>query len=132
MDEAIKQRVRERAGLRCEYCHLPQEFSALRFHVEHVVAHQHGGADSIDNLALACPDCNFHKGTNLTGIDPDSGRVTRLFDPRSEVWNDHFARDAARIIGKTPVGRTTAWLLEMNAGDRVRWRELISRLRKLD
>ncbi len=45
---------------------------------------------------------------------------------------DHFTRDAALIMGKTPVGRTTVWLLEMNTGDRLRWRELLLRLGVLE
>jgi hypothetical protein len=36
MDAALRQFVIERAGDRCEYCHLPQDFSELRFHVEHI------------------------------------------------------------------------------------------------
>lgn len=128
MDAATSQLVRQRAGNRCEYCRLPQEFSGLRFHIEHIIARQHGGTDHPDNLAIACPECNLHKGTNLTSIDPDTGLVTPLFHPRRERWDDHFSRDAANIIGKTPVGRTTAWLLEMNSGDRLRLRRLMLRL----
>ena len=132
MDSATSELVRQRAGHRCEYCRLPQSTSALRFHFEHIIARQHGGTDDAQNLALACPECNFQKGTNLTGIDPDTGRVTPLFHPRREEWAAHFARDGARIIGKTPAGRTTVWLLGMNTGDRLRWREMLLRLGPLD
>ena len=55
MDAATRREVRQRAGGRCEYCQLPQDYSALRFHIDHVVGTQHGGADSPQNLALACP-----------------------------------------------------------------------------
>jgi 5-methylcytosine-specific restriction endonuclease McrA len=72
MDAATGELVRQRAGNLCEYCHLPQVFSGLRFHIEHIVPRQHGGTDDPGNLALACPECNFRKGTNLTGIDPDT------------------------------------------------------------
>jgi hypothetical protein len=59
MDEIIRQRVRGRAGNRCEYCRLPQDAAPhLVFHVEHILAQQHVLDDSLDNLALACPDCN--------------------------------------------------------------------------
>ena len=132
MDSATSELVRQRAGHRCEYCRLPQRPSALRFHVEHIIARQHGGNDESANLALACPECNYQKGTNLTGIDPDTGKVTPLFHPRRDLWTEHFARDAARIVGKSPVGRTTVWLLEMNSGDRLRWREMLLRLGPLD
>ena len=132
MDAATAQLVRQRAGPRCEYCRLLQEHSALRFHIEHIVAQQHGGTDDPQNLALACPECNYQKGTNLSGVDPDSGKVTRLFHPRRDRWQDHFARDGARIVGKTPEGRTTVWLLRLNTGDRLRWPELLFRMGLLE
>ena len=132
MDRAVSQLVRERARQRCEYCHLPQEFSALSFHVEHIVARQHGGPDEPANLALACPECNLRKGPNLTSIDPDTSEVTRLFNPRSDKWEDHFHRRGVRIVGRTGAGRTTVWLLEMNSSDRLRWREVLIRLSLFD
>lgn len=132
MDSAISQLVRQRAGQRCEYCRLPQSASALRFHIEHIIARQHGGTDDPANLALACPECNYQKGTNLGSIDPDTGKVTPLFHPRRDHWAEHFARDAARIVGKSSTGRTTVWLLEMNTGDRLRWREMLLHLGLLE
>jgi hypothetical protein len=130
MDTALSQSVRQRARNRCEYCRLPQEFSPLRFHIDHIVARQHGGMEEFENLALACPECNRRKGTNLTGVDPDIGEVVSLFDPRRDPWEEHFKLDGAQIIGRTAIGRTTAWLLEMNAEDRRRGRELLLRLGK--
>lgn len=130
MDAAVIQIVRHRANHRCEYCRLPQNRSVLRFHTEHIIARQHGGADDAENLALACPECNRRKGTNLTGIDPDTGEVIRLFSPRRDPWEDHFVLMGSRILGKTPEGRTTAWLLSMNAGPRLRLRETLLRLGK--
>ena len=132
MDSATSELVRQRAGHRCEYCRLPQHASALRFHVEHIIARQHGGTDDPVNLALACLECNYQKGTNLSGIDPDKGKVTSLFHPRRDAWAEHFARDIARIVGKSPAGRTTVWLLEMNTGDRLHWREMLLRLGALE
>jgi hypothetical protein len=128
MDAATSQIVRHRAGNRCEYCHLLQDFSALRFHIEHIVARQHGGTDASDNLALACPECNFHKGTNLSSIDPDTGKTSSLFNPRKDNWDEHFFRDGAKIQGRTGTGRTTAWLLDMNSGDRLRLRRILQQL----
>jgi len=125
MDASTRQLVRERAGLRCEYCRMPERHSALRFHIEHILPRQHGGTDAVENLALACPECNLRKGPNLTGIDPDTGVVTRLFRPRTGRWEEHFARDGATISGRTPEGRTTVWLLEFNSQDRLRWRQLL-------
>jgi 5-methylcytosine-specific restriction endonuclease McrA len=132
MDAATSQLVRQRARYRCEYCRLAQEYSAVVFHVEHIRARQHSGSDDPRNLALACPECNYHKGTNLSGVDPDTGKVSRLFHPRRDRWENHFVREGARIVGKTPVGRTTVWLLEMNSDDRLNLRELLHRFGLLE
>jgi hypothetical protein len=94
----------------------------VAFHLEHIIARQHGGNGSSENLALACHRCNFRKGPNLTGLDPESGELTRLFHPRHDRWNAHFEFQQARIIGITGVGRTTATLLQMNLPDRIELR----------
>lgn len=119
METAIKRQVRDRAGDRCEYCLLPQMEQVYSFHMEHIVPRQHGGPDALENLCLACPPCNLGKGTNLSGIDPDTGLVTRLFNPRQDAWHEHFQVLEGRVIGRTAVGRTTAWLLKMNTAPRV-------------
>src|SRR5258708_650894 len=118
MDASGREFVHERAGYRCEYCHLPQAFSELRFHVEHVIPRQHGGSDDLENQALAWPDCNLIKGPNLTAIDPNTRRVVRLFHPRHDLWAEHFSYNRARLVGKTEIGRATVSLLRMNEEDR--------------
>jgi len=67
----------------------------------------HGGTDEPENLALACYHCNLHKGPNLTGIDPETNRITPLFHPRRESWIDHFSFQSVYLIGLTPTGRAT-------------------------
>ena len=114
MNAATRELIRSRAGSRCEYCRLPQKYSELAHHIEHVVARQHGGSDEFGNLALACHRCNLHKGPNLTGIDPRSGKVVTLFHPRREMWSDHFAIDGEWIVGLTATGRATVQVLAIN------------------
>ena len=82
MDEATREAIRRRAAGRCEYCHLPAAHVLTPFQIEHVVAKQHGGRDTLSILAYACLRCNLHKGPNLTGIDPVNGAVEPLFHPR--------------------------------------------------
>jgi hypothetical protein len=127
--------VRRRAASRCEYCQIPEAAFRRPFHIEHIVAKQHGGLTLLDNLALACWACNLKKGPNLTGIDPESREITRLFDPRKDRWDDHFklivrggVRLGVDIRGRTALGRTTVRLLDMNNEMRKRirhelWRE---------
>ena len=123
MTPQTRRQVRERAVSRCEYCRLPYWIElAGSFHLEHVVARQHGGGDEAANLAWACSRCNRHKGTNLSGVDPDSNQVVPLIHVRREVWEDHFEFIGAQIRGKTAVGRAPTWLLQMNADRRVELR----------
>ena len=123
MDAACKERVRQRASHRCEYRHLAEnELQYVAFHVEHVVPKKHGGGDDVSNLALACQQCNLHKGANLSGIDPDSGKIVELFNPRADDWGKHFAIVAGEIVGLTPTGRATVVVFNMNTPDRVHLR----------
>jgi hypothetical protein len=115
----LRQMVEARANWRCEFCGISQENEPFfRFHVDHVVARQHGGETVSGNLALACHFCNRHKGPNLTSIDPLTGGLVPLFHPRSDDWSEHFLRLGDRIEGQTAVGRATASLLCMNAPNR--------------
>jgi hypothetical protein len=128
MDAATRSLVRRRAGDRCEYCLLRQEHDAATLHVDHILARQHGGDDDPSNLSLACHHCNLHKGPNLSGIDPVSGTLTPLFNPRRDAWPDHFEFQGAVIVGLTPIGRTTALVLALNSPGQFQVRhELIAR-----
>jgi hypothetical protein len=120
MESGTKAQVRDRAGNVCEYCHLHQNDSPLAaLHLEHIIPKIHGGGDDLDNLALACVDCNLHKGTNLTGIDPQTGLVTQLFHPRRQRWGDHFEWLGIYLAGRTAIGRTTIRVLNMNSNDQL-------------
>jgi len=94
------------------------------FHIEHIVPRVHGGGDDLANLALACAACNYGKGTNLSGIDPNTAHVVQLFNPRVDDWKAHFELSEARVNGRTPVGRATVAVLRMNDSARVEARRL--------
>ena len=127
MDHALRQLVRQRAADRCEYCRLPQSAVDATFHVEHIIARQHGGDDDLSNLAWSCDRCNLFKGPNLSCIDDETGQIVLLFHPRRDVWSDHFAWHGAWIVGQTATGRATAVLLQMNAPRRRDLRALLLR-----
>ncbi|MEX2138386.1 MAG: HNH endonuclease [Pirellulales bacterium] len=121
----IGQLVRDRAERRCEYCGLPQEWTPLApLQIEHIIPRKHGGSDDLYNLALACIDCNLHKGSNIAGLDPESGMMLQLYNPRGHKWSDHFERKGPLIVGKTPIGRTTVRVLGLNSDDQIELREL--------
>ena len=88
------------------------------------MARQHGGGDELSKLALACDRCNAYKGPNLTSIDEDTGEVTPLFHPRTDIWEEHFRAELGFIHGLTPSGKATVRLLNMNAARRVQLRQL--------
>jgi 5-methylcytosine-specific restriction endonuclease McrA len=116
----IRAEVRSRAKNAWEYCHLHQDDSPLALlHVEHIIPKTHGGSDDLDNLALACIDCNLHKGPNLAGIDPETNALTALFHPRQQQWNDHFEWSGIHLVGRTATGRTTIRVLNMNSDDQL-------------
>lgn len=119
MDQALADFVRRRAGDCCEYCRLPQAFSSTRFQIDHIIAEQHGGRTAASNLALACLADNNHKGPNLAGIDPQSGKKVWLFNPRRHKWARHFRWQGPFLVGRTPIGRTTIAVLAINLPHRV-------------
>jgi hypothetical protein len=110
----LKRKVRLRAQGRCEYCHTSRRYESLPFHIEHIIAEQHGGPTTLTNLAMACAHCNAHKGPNLAGIDPRTGKITRLFNPRTDPWKRHFKWVGTWLVGQTPIGRATVRVLVMN------------------
>ena len=123
MDAALKAAVRKRANDSCEYCQLRQvDLPFARFQMEHIIPRKHGGSDEADNLALACDRCNSHKGPNLTGIDSETAAIVPIFNPRTDAWADHFRQSGSLIEGRTPTGRTTVRVLNMNEPARVRLR----------
>src|SRR5437762_406885 len=117
MDARLKTQVRRRARFRCEYCQFPERFAELPFQIDHIVARKHSGPTKAANLALACFRCNSHKGPNLSGIDPLSSQVVRLFHPRQDRWAEHFEWNGPKLIGLTPPGRATIAVLHINRSD---------------
>jgi hypothetical protein len=116
---ALRREIIERTGNRCEYCRLPAEVAFYPHEVDHVIAEKHGGTRDIDNLAFACWRCNRHKGTDLTSFDPQTQRLSPLFNPRTQVWAEHFAYEEVRVVGMTPEGRATVSLLRLNRDERL-------------
>jgi hypothetical protein len=124
----LREFVRQRAGSRCEYCHLPDAAQLLPFHVEHIIAKQHGGADDPGNLAWACDRCNAYKGPNIASVDPISKELTALFHPRRDKWSNHFSIVDGEILALSPSGRATARLLQVNSRNRVELRRELGEL----
>lgn len=117
ISETIRQKVRQRAGNRCEYCLSHQDYVMGRLQIDHVKPIVQGGADTEDNLCLACELCNQYKWAKTVGIDPQSEKTVSLFNPRQQMWQEHFAWsvDGSEIVGTTACGRATVIALQLNS-----------------
>ena len=105
-----------RAQQRGEYCKSPEHFSLDSFTIDHILPVAAAGSDTLENLALACHNCNNRKQDDLTALDPQTGITTALFHPRTDSWENHFrwSEDALTIEPLTSVGRTTIARLQLN------------------
>ena len=122
MDAALRELVWEQARGRCAYCRLHQsdaDFQTL--HVEHIIAEQHEGGDELQNLCLACAECNLAKGPNLAGYL--GGKIVPLFHPRRQSWKRRFYWQGPVLVGKTHIGRATIRVLNINDAGRSAVRE---------
>jgi hypothetical protein len=73
-------------------------------------------------MRYVCSFCNLHKGSNLAGYDPETGALTELFHPRRDEWAEHFFWEGMIIVGRTPMGRTTVEVLQLNSEDQLELR----------
>ena len=110
----VRREVVQRAGNRCEYCGLSQAGQEAVFHVDHIIPIAADGPTELENLALACVSCSLRKGARRMVVDPESGQEVTLFDPRRDVWREHFRWENARVTGLTTSGRATVAALCFN------------------
>ena len=125
-EAGLRALVENRAHRRCEYCLAPQAVCGYRYHLEHIIPRSHGGSDAPFNRALACATCNLTKIDKWTGVDTLTGAEVALFDPRRQVWQEHFhwGDDRESIIGVTSTGRATVATLDLNSEFRKEARRL--------
>jgi hypothetical protein len=130
-DNQIKYKLREeifqRAKYRCEYCLSPARYSLQPFVVEHIMPLAKGGTSDLENLACSCGGCNGHKYNKTEAVDPAENRNTRLFNPRIDLWRDHFvwSPDFSEIVGISSIGRASVVALQLNRRGLVNIRRLL-------
>lgn len=93
--------------------------------IDHLIPRKQEGETAEHNLACACIDCNRFKGSDIAAFDLETGVLTMLFNPRTQVWADHFTPDGAIISGQTAVGRVTVRLLRFNDPLRLLQRQVL-------
>lgn len=122
--KALRDLVYKRADGLCEYCLISEEDSFAKHQIDHIIAEKHGGLTVEENLALSCTLCNKHKGSDIASIDNETGKIVPLFNPREDVWSEHFEIENSYFIGLTPNARATIQLLQMNNLARINEREI--------
>ena len=110
---AIVRLVHNRAEFAYEYCQTSQRVIGQAMHVEHI---DPKGGDQPENLCLSCSSCNLSKAKAVSAADPFTGQVVPLFNPRIQIWSEHFewTQKGTRIVGLTAEGRATVVRLKMN------------------
>ena len=121
----IRRIVVDRAGGRCEYCHIKESDTFCGCQIDHIISEKHSGQTIELNLAYTCAFCNRFKGSDIGSIAGSTGEFTRFYNPRIDLWAEHFEFIEFRIVPLTPIGETTAQILKFNELDRVLERQAI-------
>ena len=124
-----RERVRRRARNLCEYCCSQTSLTGHDFTVDHITPEAEGGTNNLDNLCLCCFWCNNFKKSNTHFLDSRTNALVPLFNPRFDVWKEHFrwSPTATRIIGRTATGRATVIALRLNRLTLIRARRIWAR-----
>lgn len=127
VSSALRRAVQSRANNNCEYCRCLGDYSPDPFTVDHVDPRHAGGATTLENLAWACFGCNGRKQGRTQYRDSQTGEVVSLFNPRQQVWSEHFewSKDLTQMVGKTACGRATITALDLNRAGVVNLRRLL-------
>jgi hypothetical protein len=70
-------------------------------------------------MRYVCSFCNSFKGPNIAGRDRVTSQTVRLFDPRRDIWDEHFQWDGPVLQARTAIGRVTIAVLRINLPYRV-------------
>jgi hypothetical protein len=122
----LRRRVAENSRYRCCYCLTQERIIGTLFTVDHIIPESLNGANTLDNLCLACWECNLKKNDRITGFDPQTGLEVRLFNPNLQKWAEHFIwqDDGLFLAGLTSIGRATVETLQLNRPHLVNARQL--------
>lgn len=122
----IRQTVASRANNICEYCLIAEEDSFFRHQIEHIISRKHGGSSELDNLALACVFCNRYKGSDIASLVPETDKLIRFYNPRTDRWAEHFRFNGILIEFITEIGEATVRILQMNHEDQILERRVLN------
>jgi hypothetical protein len=119
VSEETRRLVAERADFLCEYCLLHEDDGFFAFQLDHIISRKHGGSSDPANLAFACAACNRRKGSDLGTVSARTGALTRFFNPRADIWPEHFELASAVIEPLSDIADGTARILGFNELERL-------------
>jgi hypothetical protein len=120
----LRKFIAERADYLCEYCLIAEEDTFIGCQVDHIISLKHGGKTTKENLAFACAVCNRNKGSDIGSITIKNA-FTRFYNPRIDIWSEHFKIQAERIEPITEIDEVTANILEFNGTERLLERRIL-------
>jgi hypothetical protein len=125
ISKSLRDRIGAQAKHRCGYCLTQEVIVGTPREIDHLIPEASGGRTEEENLWLACSACNDAKGCRIVATDPATGEIVRLFNPRYQIWGDHFAwsEKGDLIPGLTPTGRATVLALKLNRPALIRARQ---------
>lgn len=127
LSNALRLAVILRAAKCCEYCKSQDKYSPTSFTIDHILPESLDGTSDFENLAYACFLCNRLKSNKLKVFDTLSGKWIPLFNPRKDLWHEHFAwnEDTTKIMGISIIGRCSVKELQLNREKLIEYRNCI-------
>ena len=123
LSDSIKNQVILRANECCEYCLKSNLVAYISHQIDHIINLKHGGNNNIDNLSYACYFCNVNKGSDIGTMLLPERTFIRLYNPRTDNWNDHFEIFEGKFYPKTPIAEATIKILQLNEIERIMERQ---------
>lgn len=121
----LRDLVEKRAFHICEYCFLHEDDSFFTFPIDHIISLKHEGPTTADNLAFSCPFCNRNKGSDIGSILLPSRQFHPFYNPRLDLWSDHFSLEDGIFQPKSDIGEVTIKILKLNDTDRILERQML-------
>jgi hypothetical protein len=87
---------------------MPDWMTELPHEADYIRAVKHDGPTELANLCWACARCNDYKGSDVSAYIPGTDQLVKLFNPRSDTWDDHFSWDGAVLQGKAALAAVQA------------------------
>lgn len=116
LSKTVRLKIAMDSRFRCGFCLSSETLTGIACEIDHLVPVSEGGKTVEQNLWLVCGPCNKHKSGRISAKDPTSKKWIRLFNPRQDLWVEHFEwqADGLLIFGKTAIGRATVTALQLN------------------